>query len=141
MFGNPLEGKAAPDFTLSTLTKNSVKLSEYRQGQPAIIFFWATWCPHCREALEVLDARAFEIEKQGIKVVLVDVGEDKGDVASYLKAHNIKADVFLDEDTSVSNDYSILGVPTFFLVTQEGMIKAVQHTFPEDYQEIFRVPR
>ena len=113
-------------------------MSEYRQGQPAIIFFWATWCPHCREALDTLGARVPEIEKQAIKVIVVDVGEGKNDVESYLKAHDVKLEVFFDEDSSVSSDYSILGVPTFFLISSEGTIKSVQHTFPEDYQEILK---
>ncbi|MCX5680735.1 MAG: redoxin domain-containing protein, partial [Candidatus Omnitrophica bacterium] len=79
-FGNSLEGKSAPEFILSTLTKKDIKLSELRNGQPAMIFFWATWCPSCRETLGALNVRAPEIEKQGLKIILVDVGESRADV-------------------------------------------------------------
>jgi len=136
MFGNPLEGKEAPGFALSTLTKETVKLSEYRGKESAIIFFWATWCPHCRTALEDLNSRANEIQKQGIKIILVDVGEQKSQVKDYAQQHQVTLDIFLDEESSVASDYSILGVPTFFLVNKEGIIKSVKHALPEDYQSI-----
>lgn len=138
IFGNPLEGKAAPDFTLATLTKESVTMSEYREGQPAILFFWAIQCPHCREALDDLNVRAPEIQKQGFKIILVDVGESKFDVESYIKDHNVGLDVFLDEDSSVASDYSIIGVPTFFLVDKDGIVRSAEHTFPEEYQNLLK---
>ena len=138
MFGNPLEGKPAPDFTLSTLTKKAVTMSTYRNGQPAIIFFWATWCPHCREALADLNTRSAELEKQGLKIVLVDVGEVKADVESYLKDHNVTSDVFFDEDSSVSQAYSLVGIPTFYLIDKEGIVKSVEHALPEDYSSLLK---
>jgi len=136
IFGNPTEGKAAPDFTLSTLTKDAVTMSTYRGNQAAILFFWATWCPHCRTALEDLNTRATEIQNQGIKIILVDVGEPKAQVKEYADARKVTLDVFLDEDSAVSSDYSILGVPTFFLVNKEGIIKSATHLLSEDYQKI-----
>ena len=136
MLGNPLEGKPAPSFSLSTLAKKTVSLDEYRQGQAAILFFWATWCPHCRTALEDLNAQAKDIQSQGIKIILVDVGEPKAQVKEYIEERKVTLDVFLDEDSSVSNDYSIVGVPTFFLINKEGIVKSVKHLLSEDYQKI-----
>ena len=138
VFGNPLEGKPAPDFTLSTLTQKAVTMSVYRSGQPAMIFFWATWCPHCREALDDLNARSVELEKQKIKIILVDVGEIKADVESYLNDHKVTLDVFFDEDSSISEKYSLVGVPTFYLINKEGIIKSVEHSFPEDYSTLLK---
>ena len=52
-----LIGKPAPDFTLDTLSAKQVNMTSYRSGKKAIIFFWATWCPHCRVQLKELNAR------------------------------------------------------------------------------------
>lgn len=136
VFGNPLEGKPAPEFTLPTLMNEAVTMSEYRNGQPALMFFWATWCPHCREALEDLNTRAAEIKNQGIKIILVDVGEARNGVQSYLVDHSITLDVFLDESSSVAQEYSLLGVPTFYLINKQGIVRSVEHSLPEDYVEI-----
>jgi peroxiredoxin len=132
-FGNGLEGESAPDFTLSTLTKDNITMSVYRGGEPAILFFWATWCPHCRSALEELNAKASQIQQQGIKIILVDVGEPKDQVRSYMVERKLTLDVFLDEDSSVSSRYSLVGVPTFFLINKEGVVKSVKHELSGDY--------
>lgn len=136
MFGNSQEGKPAADFTLSTLTQKAVTMSAYRGNAPAILFFWATWCPHCREALHDLNARASEIQAQGVKIVIVDVGEDRAQVKNYVDAHGITLEVFLDEDSLVAGDYMIVGVPTFLLINKDGIIKSVTHVLPQDYQTI-----
>jgi len=130
--------KAAPDFTLDTLSKSAVKMSEYREGKSAIIFFWATWCPHCRVQLKELNSRAKELEDNGIKLVIVDLGEDRESVQSYVKKNNIGMDMFLDIDSSLSDPYRLVGVPTFYLIDAKGMVKAIQHSFPEDYQDLLQ---
>lgn len=138
LFGNPLEGKSAPDFTLSTLTQEAVTMSAYRANQPAIMFFWATWCPHCRTALQDLNARQAEIQQQGIKIILIDTGEEKTQVAGYMKQHDLSLDVFLDENSIVAESYSLVGVPTFILISRDGRVQSVKHVLPEDYQTLLK---
>lgn len=136
LFGNPLEGQKAPDFTLPTLTQKAVSLGTYQGAQPAIMFFWATWCPHCRTALQDLNMRQQEIQGQGVKIILVNTGEEKAKVASYMKQHGIGLDVFLDEDSSVAERYSIVGVPTFVLIARNGLIHSMKHVLPQDYRAL-----
>ncbi len=129
-------GKKAPDFTLNTLGGKKVNLTEYRHGQKAIIFFWATWCPHCREALKELNKMGDELGKKGIKTLLVDLSEGMPLVRSYVEKNKINFDVFLDEDGSLAESYGIIGVPTFFFVNQKGVVQAVEHYLPENFESI-----
>ena len=133
---DPLEGKAAPDFTLKTLSGKEMNLTKFREGNAAIIFFWATWCPHCREQFVELNIQVAEIEKKGIKLILVDLDEDVRLVQSYVQKHNIKQDVVLDTDFAVAEKYSIVGVPTFYFIDKAGVIKSVDHEFPDNYAEV-----
>src|SRR3569623_2285316 len=94
-YKNDLVGKPAIEFTLETTSSKSQTLTQARDGKKAMIVFWATWCPHCREELEVLRQKADELKKQGIQVVLVDVGETKEEAASYLKAQKIPFESFI----------------------------------------------
>ena len=57
---SPLIGKKAPDFTLERLSGKSASLSEVIKDKKAILFFFATWCPHCREQLKQISARKAE---------------------------------------------------------------------------------
>ena len=117
---NRLVGKAAPDFTLPTLAGKKTHFAEYRDGKKAIIFFWATWCPHCREALEEINHNRADFEKKDIRLVLVDIGETQREVRAHVAKHKMELNVFLDEASEVSGRYGIIGVPTFFFVNSSA---------------------
>ncbi|MCK5260104.1 MAG: TlpA family protein disulfide reductase, partial [Candidatus Omnitrophica bacterium] len=125
-----------PEFALETSSGRRETMSLLRSGQPAMIFFWATWCPHCRSQLTELTQQREDIEEKGIKVILVDVGEDAQKVKAYFNANNISLDTFLDQDGVVANDYKVIGVPTFFFVDTEGTVVAAEHSLISDYEEI-----
>ena len=129
-------GHKAPDFTLDTLQGKNVNMTQYRDGKSAIIFFWATWCPHCRVALKNLNTNAEYLEKKGIKIILVDLGESSDEVSEHLLKNRINFNAFLDRNSSLSEPYGIIGVPTFFLVDDQGIVKAVEHTLPDNFEEI-----
>lgn len=129
-----LVGKLAPDFTLDTLKKSDVNFHEYRDGQRAILFFWATWCPHCRTQLIELEKQRTELEKQNIRLVLIDIGESKKIVEKYINKNQIEFDVFLDVDFGLESEYQIIGVPTFYYVNEQGNITSVGHSLPDDYE-------
>ncbi len=133
---NPLVGQLAPDFTLQSTIGQEVNMTQYRSGHPALIFFWATWCPHCRKQLKELTQNRQAIEANGFKIILVDVGESLQKVLEYTDANSISLDVFLDESTETAGKYEIVGVPTFFFINGEGTILDVTNVLPDDIQEI-----
>ena len=133
---NPLVGKTAPDFTLPTFNGGKVNMTKFRDNKSAILFFWATWCPHCREALKDLNKNRAEIEGKGIKLMLVDIGEGEKEVRRYVERNKIVSTIFLDQESSLSDLYGVVGIPTFVFVDSKGMVKAVEHELPENYEEI-----
>ncbi|MCA9401670.1 MAG: TlpA family protein disulfide reductase [Candidatus Omnitrophica bacterium] len=137
-FENPLVGEESPDFTLSTLLGKRLTFSQYRGKHPAILFFWATWCPHCREALKEINKDPSQFEKQGVKLVLIDMGEEKNIVKRYTDKNNIQMDVWLDEASELAEPYALVGMPTFVFVNQDGIVKEVLHELPDDYLDIVK---
>ncbi len=136
MTGNPLVGEKSPDFTLDTTSGEKVNMTKFRDKHSAIIFFWATWCPHCREQLKVLNNESANMLKKNIKIILVDIGEGAKQVQAHLKREKISLNVFLDQDQAIAETYAIIGVPTFFFINKSGVITAVEHTIPDNYEEI-----
>lgn len=124
-------GREVPDFTLKVLSGEEVNLTAFREGKKAIIFFWATWCPHCRVALGELNKQREEIEENNVKIVLVDIGEKEPIVSAYMEKNDISMEVFLDEDSKVAETYGLIGVPTFYFIDEDGTIKDVKHSLPK----------
>jgi len=135
---NPMIGHKLPDFTLETVKTESTNFSEFRGDNDAIVFFWATWCPHCRVQLKNLNEQKDKLKSANIRVVLIDVDETKEQVGEYLNRHQIDYDVFLDKGSKLSEEYGLMGVPTFFFINKEGIVKAVKHSLPEDFSLMFQ---
>ncbi|MFP4473100.1 MAG: TlpA family protein disulfide reductase [Candidatus Omnitrophota bacterium] len=135
-FGNPLLGQDAPDMVLPDIEGKTQSLAELRDGRPAILFFWATWCPHCRTQIKELNAQAQTFAEQGIAVILVDLAEEEGPVAAYLKQNNITFPALLDQTGTAAKEYAVVGVPTFYYLNEDGEIMAVEHQLAEDYSAL-----
>ncbi len=80
------------------------------------------------------------MNQKGIEVALVDMGEDAQTVSTYAKRNNIDYAVFLDEDSSVSDVYQLIGVPTYVFIDEAGVIRGVEHFLPKDYEKLLSNP-
>lgn len=132
--------KPAPDFTLPDLEGKKIAFSEFKSGGNAILFFWATWCPLCHRELGELNKKQQQLAQEGIKVALIDIGEEKAFVQEYLQKNKVDMPVLLDEDSLVAQAYNLIGVPTFVFIDKKGVVRDVQHSLPENYKKIFAEP-
>ncbi len=137
-FKNPLIGKKAPDFVLTSLKGDSVNLEKIRKGKNVILFFWTTWCPHCREAISGVKTRKKEFEQNNVYMILIDGGESRRAVKAYAERKGLDFDILLDYNNLVSDKYNILGIPTFVFINKEGIIKAVENDIPKNYMDYFK---
>ena len=110
-----------------------------RQGKKAILVFWATWCPHCYEDLGAINENFASIEQKGIKVILVDVGENTQTVKNYFNHRQMKLISFIDEDSYLQDTYHLAGIPTLVFIDEKGIIRSMTHQFPSDYENHFGV--
>ncbi len=121
----------APDFTVQDLNQGSITLSSFRGSKPAMLFFWTTWCPYCREELQALAGRYAGLTQQGLAIIVIDVGESSGRVETFAKRYGFPFPVYLDKDESVARSYDLLGVPTYVLIDKKGTMRSTEHSFPE----------
>lgn len=125
------------DFTFKGLKQNSLSLADFRQKQPVALLFWTTWCPYCRKEIQSLNTNYDNLQKQGWEILAIDAGEPAYKVEAYRNAHDIKIDMFLDEDMKVANSLEILGVPTYVVIDKKGHLVAKAHEFsPETYKHL-----
>jgi len=121
----PKVGRLAPDFTLTDLEGNSVRLSDSR-GKVVFINFWATWCPPCRAEMPDIEAIHQEYKNKGVVVIGVDLYEDENVVRQYVQQGGYSWTFVIDNTGEVAINYGITGIPTSFFLDKEGIIQAVK---------------
>ena len=107
--GRPVVGSLAPDFTLTDLDGNSVRLQDLR-GQVVFLNFWATWCPPCRAEMPDIEALHRKYRDRGVVVLGVDLRESESGVRAYVEGggytrgrHSVSRGVgYVGEPESVS---------------------------------------
>lgn len=129
------EGKQAPDFSLQDLSGKNVSLSDFK-GKAVILFFWATWCPHCRRAIPTLNTEYKNMKENNIELLAIDVGEEKSILERYIKDRPMSYLILLDTDTKIANKYGIIGIPTFILISKENKVVSVSNVFPGNYRDL-----
>jgi len=121
----PITGLLAPDFLLNdVISGNQVRLSNYN-GQPVLLFFWATWCPHCANEVSSVQSVYGEYKGNGLVILAVDVGESAAKARSYRSAHSLTFTMLNDSSQTVATGYRVTGFPTHFFVASNGQISSI----------------
>ncbi|MFA6384591.1 MAG: TlpA disulfide reductase family protein [Candidatus Omnitrophota bacterium] len=123
---------ASVDFTRPDLAGKTYQLSSYRGKQPVLLFFWTTWCPFCLSKLKDLNTGYMDLEKKGLALLAVNVGERRTGVEKLARAYAIKYTILLDQEGAVADEFRIVGVPTFILIDKKGVIRYNGNEYPED---------
>lgn len=118
--GGPFIGTKAPGFTLSDLSGHVVTLAGYR-GRPVLVNFWATWCPGCQQEMPDLEALYEKDRKDGVGLLALSVDDSRQPVLPFVARMNPTFPILMC-DPNTAKAYDIFGLPTTFLVDQDGVI-------------------
>ncbi|QQE78455.1 TlpA disulfide reductase family protein [Alicyclobacillus sp. SO9] len=121
----PKTGYKMPAFTLKEYPDNKPVSTDSLQGKPIFINFWTSWCTYCR--LETPDiVKAYQ--KYGKQVVFLSVNITSEDsvqaMANFVHQYGMTWPVALDRSGKVSKEYQVVGIPTSFFVSRQGIIVA-----------------
>lgn len=130
-------GTTAPDFALKNTQGEVVQLSQLK-GKVVYLDFWASWCRPCMQKLEALQALKPQFE--GKDVVFLHVSLDRSP-ETWRKTLEEKQftgqQLFFDPNRSeITDDYEVLSVPTFFLITKEGNFAFTPSSFDSKELEL-----
>ena len=110
----------APDFELKSMDDSMIKLSDMRDKN-VILNFWYTGCGFC--VIEMPDLQKLQdTYADDLLILAVNVGEKKEKVQAFMDENNLSFTVLLDEDMDVADTYGIRSFPTTIAVNKKGEI-------------------
>jgi cytochrome oxidase Cu insertion factor (SCO1/SenC/PrrC family) len=118
---SPSAGGKAPAFTLTGTDGRQVSLAGLG-GKPAVINFWATYCPPCRAEMPLLQRHLGS--QSGVQLVLVNEGDSGRAASDFLDSVGIHQPALLDSDLSVGHAYGAVALPMTVFVHADGSIAA-----------------
>jgi peroxiredoxin len=98
------------------------------RGQVVVLNYWASWCAPCRTETPGLERTYTATKAQGVAFVGVNVKDEKGGAASFVKQHDVTYPIVFDE---IAKTALQLGrIPTFNLpstvvIDRAGRVAAV----------------
>lgn len=118
-----------PEFSLPDLAGNKRHaLSDYR-GQVVYLDFWASWCGPCRLSLPALNELYRELGPKGFTVLAVNVDAYEEEATDFLDAFPVAYPVLRDAERALPKRFGVRGMPTAFLIDQQGQLVGVHEGF------------
>lgn len=123
------EGTPAPDWSLPTLTGDTVRLADLR-GKVVLLDFFYKHCAPCCAALPFLQNLHKKYKDQGVVLLGIDPIDDpvKDEMADFLAKRGITYTVLFSE-RKLSTTYRIVAYPTLFFLDRDGKIAKVHRGY------------
>lgn len=117
-------GNVPPNFELTSLTGDVVKLSDYK-GKKVILNFWATWCPPCKDEMPHLE-KYYKKNKDSANIEIIAINMTTQDrpemVRKFVDAYGLTFPILFDNNGEVMDAYQILTLPMTYIINTDGKI-------------------
>ena len=111
----------APDFTLQSLTGETIQLSELK-GKKVLIYFFAPWCSICHMSGGNLNALRKARTKDELEILVIGLSyEFEGEIQDFANELELNMPVLYGEER-LMEDYKIKGFPTYFVIDEKGRV-------------------
>jgi cytochrome c biogenesis protein CcmG/thiol:disulfide interchange protein DsbE len=109
-----LANEPVANWSLLDASGENINFYDDAQGRPAVLLFWATWCPYCRALMPYLESLRQEFSDRGVRFYALNIWEDADPIA-YMREKNFGFRLMLEAD-DVAKEYGIKGTPGLIAV-------------------------
>jgi peroxiredoxin len=126
-----LVGDKAPDFTVATLSGDSITLRQYR-GSVVIVHLWSPTCPHCRETNKTLPEIVAPYKNSNLAYVMIAIDSDTSTLRPVIKEDKLNFAIHAydpyDGAAKTMLAYEAPGTPSINIVDEKGNLVAANVT-------------
>ena len=117
------EGDMAPPWSgVDLVTGDKVDFPAVLDDEPALLLFWATWCPYCKAFMPYAEGIQADYADRGLKVVTFNTKErGAGDPEAYAKGLGFPL-IAIAEADGIGEQYDVAFIPGLMVVDGSGKI-------------------
>jgi len=117
--------RTAPPFSLQD-TNGNLYSSAKLAGKPAVINFFATWCPPCKAEIPGFVEVYNKHKSKGFELVGISLDTDtRGNLAGFIMTNRIGYRILIGDLATARAYGGVSSIPTTFFVGKDGEIKNV----------------
>ena len=115
----------APDFSVWDQDGKETSLKEILEGKPAVINFWTSKWPPCREEMPDFEELYQELKEQ-VQFIMVDgvgcMGETEETGRAFVEEQGFTFPVYYDMEMDAVINYGIQAFPTTYILNSDGRL-------------------
>jgi len=113
-------GSPAPTFSLQDIDDNWLSLRDL-QGKLVYLDFWASWCRPCINKMQAMKTLYPIFEGKDIVFLHVNLDKSPEIWKNIVKEQGFGGiQLYNNSDASITQDYEVLAVPKFFVISKDG---------------------
>lgn len=113
-----------PAFNLPDLQGKKVSLRSVR-GKIVLLNFWATWCPPCRAEMPSMQRLYEKLQAHGLEILAISIdAQGERVVEPFMREFSLTFPALLDTNGDVASEYKVRGIPTSFIIDDQGRMVA-----------------
>lgn len=120
----PIAEPKVPDLPLNMLDGTVTSFDAARNGKPAVLLFWATWCPSCKLEIPVMQ-KAWEEMGDEISFMLLSTPDGQREtveaIKSYVEKNNVTAPVYWDNGL-FAYIFGANAIPSTVFINADGTV-------------------
>ena len=116
-------GDKAPSWKGTDLVDGSqIEFPHILKDKPAVLVFWATWCPYCKAFMPYVKEIQADYAKHGIQIISFNALERGiGDPKAYVDTLNFPL-VAIAEADKIAEQYNVQFIPGLMIVNGDGKV-------------------
>ena len=116
-------GASAPAFTAQTVDgSGNVSVGGGGDGQPTLLVFFATWCPHCQNEAPIVSDLADQNDDLRVVMAGIDGQDNPQKVQEFAQSYGIEGPAVYEP--SLGQRYQVTGYPTVYVLNGSGKVVA-----------------